>query len=76
MKREGFGQPAPRLRERFQMKIEITEPGVYDAKGNEIEVGTQIDVKGDDVPAWLVNKGRIVAETKGKTPVTNPAKAD
>lgn len=58
------------------MKIEITEQGVYDADGNEIEVGTELTVKGDEVPAWLVNKGRVIGEPKGKTLVTNPAKAD
>lgn len=58
------------------MKIEITEQGVYDADGNEIEVGTELTVKGDEFPAWLVNKGRVIGEAKGKTPVTNPAKDD
>jgi hypothetical protein len=58
------------------MKIEITEQGVYGADGNEIEVGTILTVEGEAVPAWLINKGRIVADSKGKMPVTNPAKAD
>jgi hypothetical protein len=57
------------------MKIEITRQGVYDKDGKEIEIGTEIEVKGKDVPAWLVNKGKIVAEKPAKaTPVTNPAK--
>lgn len=58
------------------MKIEITEKGVYDAKGELIEVGTELTVRGDEVPAWLVNKCRVIGEAKGKTPVTNPAKDD
>ena len=57
------------------MKIEITKPGVYDKDGKEIAVGTEITVAGDKVPAWLVNKGRIVAApTKKAEPVTNPKK--
>ena len=57
------------------MKIEITKPGVYDKDGQEIEVGTEITVSGDAVPAWLVNKGRTVAApTKKAEPVTNPKK--
>jgi hypothetical protein len=55
------------------MKLEITEKGIFDQNGKEAEVGSIIDVKGDAVPAWLVNKCRIVGG-KGKTPVTNPAK--
>ena len=56
------------------MKIEITRQGVYDKDGKELEVGTEITVKGDVVPAFLVNKGRIVAEKPVKaTPVTNKA---
>jgi hypothetical protein len=57
------------------MRIEITESGVYDAKGVEIEVGTEITTKGDEVPAWLVNKGRVIAEKPAKaTAVTNEGK--
>ncbi|KPF74559.1 hypothetical protein IP68_12400 [Blastomonas sp. AAP25] len=58
------------------MKIEITQKGVYDAKGQEIEVGTEMDIKGDTVPAWLVNKGRVLAEAKGKAAVTNTSGAE
>lgn len=46
------------------MKVEITQPGVHDNKGKEIEIGTQIDVKGDDVPGWLLNKCTVI----GKAP--------
>lgn len=56
------------------MKITITELGVYDQNGDQIEVGTVVDVKGDTVPGWLVNKGEVLADAKGKTAVTNPAK--
>lgn len=63
------------------MKIEVTEKGVYDAKGKMIEVGTELTIKGDEVPAWLVNKGRVVAEksakgAKGGEMIVNPAGND
>lgn len=58
------------------MKIEITRAGVFDQDGNEIEVGTELDINGDTVPAWLVNKGRVIAEGKGKTAVTNTSGAE
>lgn len=55
------------------MKIEITQKGVFDGNGKEVEIGTVITVKGDTIPAWLVSKGRAVGG-EGKTAVTNPAK--
>lgn len=54
------------------MKYEVTEKGVYDAKGERVPVGTEIEVKGDDVPAYLKNKARPLG--KAKAAVTNPAK--
>ncbi|MAN46758.1 MAG: hypothetical protein CMF04_11255 [Hyphomonas sp.] len=57
------------------MQYEITQPGVYDSKGKPVKVGTVFDIKGDTVPAWLVNKGRrLGGDTEGKTPITNPKK--
>jgi hypothetical protein len=57
------------------MRIEITAEGVYDQDGAELEVGTEIDVKGDEFPTWLVNKARVVAAKPAKaTAVTNPKK--
>lgn len=53
------------------MKMEVTRRGVYDAKGNEIEVGTVVDVKGDKVPGYLLNKAIEVKEKR--TAITNPA---
>jgi hypothetical protein len=38
------------------MKLEITQKGVFDANGDEVSVGTVINVKGDSVPAGLLNK--------------------
>jgi hypothetical protein len=59
------------------MKFQIEKPGVSDGKGGRVSVGTIIDVKGDAVPAWLTNKGRVVADAKrGRLAVTNPVKAD
>ena len=57
------------------MKIVIAEKGVYDQKGQPVPVGTEISVKGDAAPAWLVNKGRVIGEKPAKAvAVTNPAK--
>ena len=57
------------------MQYEITQPGVYDGEGKPVKVGTVFDIKGDAVPAWLVNKGRrLGGDTEGKTPITNPKK--
>ncbi|MCO6407354.1 hypothetical protein [Hoeflea alexandrii] len=54
------------------MKLEITQKGIFDQNGKEAEIGSTIDVKGDTVPAWLVNKCRPVGGS-GKKAVTNPA---
>ena len=48
------------------MKLEVIQKGVHDAKGNRVEVGAVIDVDGDTIPAWLVNKVRAAGETSGK----------
>jgi len=56
------------------MKFEITQKGVYDAKGNNIAVGEEVTVEGDTMPGWLVGKAVRIKERKGKTAVTNPAK--
>lgn len=54
------------------MKYEITEKGVYDQKGEMLEVGSTIEVKGSDIPNFLLNKTRKVgAKSTGSTPVTN-----
>ena len=55
------------------MKLEITKKGYHDKAGRKVDVGTIINVKGDEIPAGLVNKCRVVSETKGKTAITNPA---
>ena len=53
------------------MKYEVTRRGVYDAKGEMIEIGTEIEVRGDTVPGYLV--GKSVPVKGGKVAVTNPA---
>lgn len=59
------------------MKLKITQPGVFDAKGGEVEVGTIIDAKGDDIPRALVNKCEVVTEaSKGRKAVVNPKDAE
>jgi hypothetical protein len=56
------------------MKIEITECGVYDQEGKELEVGTELTIDGDEIPAWLVSKAVIVKEKPAKgTAVNNKA---
>ena len=60
------------------MKIEITEAGVFDSDTKEITVGTVINIKGDNLPAWLVGKARVVAASpaKGAVLTVNPASDD
>lgn len=53
-------------------KYEVTKRGVYDADGNQIPVGTEIEAKGDDMPGYLV--GKAVPVKSAKVGVTNPAK--
>lgn len=53
------------------MKYEVTRRGVYGADGEMIEIGTEIDVKGDEMPGYLVGKAAPVKA--GKVAVTNPA---
>ena len=61
------------------MKIEITQS---DANGHEI--GDIVDVKGDTVPSWAVNKCRVIDKVEAakveadkveadKVAVTNPS---
>lgn len=54
------------------MKYEVTHRGVYGADGNQIEIGTEIEVEGDTVPGYLIGKSAPVKG--GKVAVTNPAK--
>ena len=56
------------------MKLEITQPGVSDKNGDAIAIGTVIDIKGDEIPTWLVNKCQAVAApARGAKMVVNPA---
>lgn len=48
------------------MKLEVIQKGVHDAKGQRVEVGAVLDVDGDTIPAWLVNKVRAAGESSGK----------
>lgn len=52
------------------MKVTITEKGVFDADGERIPVGTEIEVKGEVLPGPLVGKCQEVG--KAKKAVTNP----
>lgn len=53
------------------MKLEITQKGVFDAEGNELEIGSVITVKGDTVPSLYVNKARVLGAK-----ITNPKKEE
>ncbi|HYE46227.1 MAG TPA: hypothetical protein VEA44_10695 [Caulobacter sp.] len=55
------------------MKIQITAGGIYNAKGEEIPVGTELTVKGEPT-AWA-GRYTVVSggKSEGKTAVTNPA---
>ena len=56
------------------MKAEITERGVFDGAGKEIEVGETVEIKGDTLPAALVGKARLIGskpKPEGKM-VVNP----
>lgn len=53
-------------------KVEITEKGVYMATGEQgqaeqpVPVGTIVDTKTENVPAYLVGKCKIVGDAAGK----------
>lgn len=49
-------------------KYEITEKGC-----NGLAVGDVVEVKGDDMPGWLVGKAVEVKAAKAKAAVVNPA---
>ncbi|WP_169194939.1 hypothetical protein [Devosia sp. MC1541] len=40
------------------MKLKITQSSVFNAKSEELEVGSIIEIEGDTIPAWLVNKAQ------------------
>lgn len=67
------------------MKVKITETGVFDGEGEELEVGEIVSVEGDEMPGWLIGKASALDEVpadtavkakRGKTAVTNPAADD
>ena len=56
------------------MKIRITKAGCQGKDGKPLDVGTELDVDGDTMPASYVNKAEEVKAKKAeKTAVTNPA---
>lgn len=52
------------------MRIKITAGGIYDGKGQEIPVGTELTVK-EEPTAWAGRFETIEGDGKGKTAVTN-----
>lgn len=55
------------------MKLEITEKGVHGEDGKELEVGSEVTVKGNEVPGWLVGKSKPIDKTVA---VVNPGSDD
>lgn len=51
------------------MRIEVTAAGIYNGKGEEIAIGTELTVKKEPT-AWA-GRYRVLSDDKGKTPVTN-----
>jgi hypothetical protein len=49
-------------------KYEITEKGC-----NGLEIGDTVEVKGDNMPGWLVGKAVEIKTRKAKAAVVNPA---
>lgn len=52
------------------MRIKITGGGIYDGKGQEIPVGTELTVK-EEPTAWAGRFETISGDGKGKTAITN-----
>ena len=44
------------------MKIEVTQKGIRDQNGKRIPVGMVLDIKGDTIPAGMVNKVRVIKD--------------
>lgn len=51
------------------MKLIITQAGVH-RDGEELAIGTEIEIDGDAIPASLINKAEPMSE---RTAITNPA---
>lgn len=54
------------------MKMKVNRRGVYDAKGEEIKIGTVLEIDGDKVPGYLLNKAEQTNDAVG---IVNPAAA-
>lgn len=50
------------------MRIKITAPGIYDGKGKEIQVGTELTVKAEP-KGWAGRYTVLTEDQKGKTGV-------
>lgn len=55
------------------MKIKITAGGIYDGKGVEVPIGTEMTV--EEEPAAWAGRFTVLSDENGKTPVVNPADA-
>lgn len=56
------------------MRVKITKGGIYNAKGEEVAVGTEVTLKSKPV-GWEGRYEVISGGSDGKTAVTNPATA-
>lgn len=53
------------------VQIQITGPGIYNSKGEQIEVGTVLTLS-EEPKGWRGRYAVIASGGKGKTAVTNP----
>lgn len=49
------------------MKIKVTQRGIRDQDGKRVPIGTVLDIKGDTIPAGMVNKVEVIADKGRKT---------
>lgn len=56
------------------MRVKITKGGIYNAKGEEVAVGTEVTLKKEPI-GWEGRYEVISGGSDGKTAVSNPATA-
>lgn len=60
------------------IRVRVIEKGVNDQDGNRIEKGTEIEISGNTIPAWLLNKVAVVSPDAPKDGpvIVNPSDVD
>ena len=59
------------------MRVQVTQKGVYDQKGQRVEVGSIVTVKADELPKNLINKVTVLAEEpRGRKAGMNPDRTE